>query len=66
MRSRTIKVIATVFGVVVIGLLAISLLIKTGFMQQKLIGAIKKAVRNSTGHMLEIGKVDFAVRRGVV
>ncbi|NIP38668.1 MAG: hypothetical protein GWM89_06375, partial [Candidatus Dadabacteria bacterium] len=53
-------------GVIILGLFSLSLLIKTSYVQQKIIGLIESAVSKSLGQDLKIEKVDLDVIKGIV
>ncbi|NIS08619.1 MAG: hypothetical protein GWO07_07650, partial [Candidatus Dadabacteria bacterium] len=53
-------------GVIILGLFSLSLLIKTSYVQQKIIGLIKSSVSKSLGQDLKIEEVDLDVIKGIV
>ena len=66
MRSKIIKIFSVLLVLLIVGIFSLSLLIKTSFVQNKIVDLIKSSVSKSMGQQLKIGKVDFALIDGIV
>jgi len=66
MRSKKVKIIVIFISFIILGLFSLSILIKTSYVQQKIIGLIKSSISKSAGQQLKIEKVDFNIISGIV
>ena len=66
MHSKKIKIIVIFISFIILGLFSLSILIKTSYVQQKIIGLIKSSISKSAGQQLKIEKIDFNIISGIV
>ena len=66
MRSKKLKITLIVIGFIILALFFLSVLIKTSYVQQRIIGLVKGSVSKSLGQELKIEKVEFDVCFGIV
>ena len=66
MRFKLIKSLLIIFLLIITFLVAVSLLIRTDVVQQKLVSIIQNTISRKTGQEFSIGRVDFNVISGIV